>query len=79
MDLLLSDSEMLQIKAIELVNLIAFRSSMETRRLMKELKMLELRDNLMVCQIRRAYVHTIESSIVNKNNNNLAASNNKTV
>lgn len=64
MDKIVPNSEMLQIKAIELINLIAFRSSMETRRLMKELKMLELRDNLMVEQIRRAYNESVASDEV---------------
>lgn len=42
-------------RAINLVNLIAFKSSMEVRRVMKKLRLLEQRDSLIMRQLQSAY------------------------
>jgi len=45
-------NEAINFKIINLINEIAFKSTMEIRCLMKEFKLLELRDLMMVAQIR---------------------------
>jgi hypothetical protein len=41
---LMPESELVQLKVINLLNLIAFKSTTDTRKLMKDHKLLELRD-----------------------------------
>jgi hypothetical protein len=51
----MSSNEGVDFRIINLINEIAFKSTMEIRGLMKEFKLLELRDLMMVDMIRRAY------------------------
>lgn len=59
-DLLLDQNSQLCMTAITLINLIAFKSTQDVRKIMKELKLLQLRDRLMVETIRKTYSDTIE-------------------
>jgi len=43
-------------KIIHLINEIAFKSTTEMRSLMKDYKLLELRDNLIIAMIQKTYV-----------------------
>ena len=52
---LMSSNEVFNFKIINLINEIAFNSTMEIRGLMKEFKLLELRDLMMVDQIHKTY------------------------
>jgi hypothetical protein len=49
------ESEVINKKVINLINLIAFKSTTEVRKLMKDHKLLELRDEYMVSLIRKTY------------------------
>lgn len=49
------ESEIISYKVINLINLIAFKSTTEVRKLMKDHKLLELRDEYMVSLIRKTY------------------------
>jgi hypothetical protein len=42
------DNEVISLKVINLISLMAFKSTTDVRKLMKENKLLELRDQLMV-------------------------------
>ena len=52
---LMIESEIISLKVINLINLIAFKSTTEVRKLMKDHKLLELRDQYMVNLIRKTY------------------------
>lgn len=52
---LMFDNEVISLKVINLISLMAFKSTTDVRKLMKENKLLELRDQLMVNQIRKTY------------------------
>jgi len=52
---LMVESEIISYKVINLINLIAFKSTTEVRKLMKDHKLLELRDEFMVSIIRKTY------------------------
>lgn len=52
---MMSSNEAVDFRIINLINEIAFKSTMEIRGLMKEFKLLELRDKMMVEQILRTY------------------------
>ena len=52
---LMSSNEVFNFKIINLINEIAFNSTMEIRGLTKEFKLLELRDLMMVDQIHKTY------------------------
>ena len=64
MEKLMAENVAISLKVITLVNLIAFKSSTEVRKLMKEIKLLELRDRLMVDQIRKTYTHSSSEFLV---------------
>lgn len=51
----MSNNETIEFRIINLINEIAFKSTMEIRALMKEYKLLELRDNMMVALILCTY------------------------
>lgn len=53
---LMADNEAIDFRIINLINEMAFKSTMEVRGLMKEFKLLELRDHMMVNQIRKTYM-----------------------
>lgn len=55
LDKLMIESEIISLKVIQLINLMAFKSTTDVRKLMKDHKLLELRDQLMVSQIRKTY------------------------
>jgi len=59
----MSSNEAIDFRIINLINEIAFKSTMEIRRLMKDFKLLELRDNMMVAQILRTYKLRTESLV----------------
>ncbi len=44
----MADNEAIDFRIINLINEMAFKSTMEVRGLMKEFKLLELRDHMMV-------------------------------
>ena len=52
---LMFENEVISLKVINLISLMAFKSTPDVRKLMKENKLLELRDQLMVNQIRKTY------------------------
>ncbi len=52
---LMSENELVCLKFINLINLIAFKSSTDVRKVMKEFKLLQLRDQFMVNLIRMTY------------------------
>lgn len=52
---LMFENAVVSLKVINLINLMAFKSTTEFRRLMKDNKLLELRDQLMVAQIRKTF------------------------
>lgn len=64
MDKLMAENAAISLKVINLINLIAFKSSTEIRKLMKENKLLELRDKLMVDQIRKTYTKSNSEFLV---------------
>ncbi len=59
----MSSNEAVDFRIINLINEIAFKSTMEIRRLMKDFKLLELRDNMMVAQILKTYKLRTESLV----------------
>lgn len=59
----MSSNEAIDFRIINLINEIAFKSTMEIRGLMKEFKLLELRDQMMVAQILRTYKVRTESLV----------------
>ena len=50
------ENELLSFKVITLLNLVAFKSTNDVSKMMKEHRLLELRDGLMVSQIRKTYL-----------------------
>ena len=52
---LIAESELVMLRVVNLINLIAFKSTTDVRKMMKENKLLELRDQLMVKLVRVTY------------------------
>jgi len=52
---LIAESELVILRVVHLINLIAFKSTTDVRKMMKENKLLELRDQLMVKLVRVTY------------------------
>ena len=59
----MSSNQAIEFRIINLINEIAFKSTMEIRGLMKEFKLLELRDQMMVAQILGTYKSRTESLV----------------
>ncbi len=49
------------LRAINLINLMAFKSSMQVRKLMKDLKLLEQRDLLIIRKVQSTLTHLYRS------------------
>ena len=52
---MIAESELVMLRVVNLINLIAFKSTTDVRKMMKENKLLELRDQLMVKLVRVTY------------------------
>jgi hypothetical protein len=52
LDELLPYNPVIIIKTLKLINILAFKNSMDVRRQMKQLKMFELRDQLLILHLR---------------------------
>ena len=52
---LIAESELVMLRVVNLINLIVFKSTTDVRKMMKENKLLELRDQLMVKLVRVTY------------------------
>jgi len=57
---LIAESELVMLRVVNLINLIVFKSTTDVRKMMKENKLLELRDQLMVKLVRVTYQVTTE-------------------
>ena len=74
LDRFLGEDPLVSMKAVILINTLALKSSNKFREHLKSLKLIELRDKLLISQVRKTYMHLMSADEPNEVNINAICS-----